>query len=122
VLRLADPPPDAAEAAAELGRWTEALREASAVETGTGAAAALAEARERLRDGAQLMVIGGGVGTVVERRLEGVNEGKWGEGYVTSLEPLLVTGHLSDGPSGEGYSWHEVRAVPAARQAELDSA
>eukprot|EP01046_Picozoa_sp_COSAG06_P065630 COSAG06_NODE_16205_length_1013_cov_6.281182_2_plen_99_part_01 len=28
VLRLADPPPDAAEAAAELGRWAEALREA----------------------------------------------------------------------------------------------
>eukprot|EP01046_Picozoa_sp_COSAG06_P080994 COSAG06_NODE_28206_length_578_cov_2.079332_1_plen_28_part_01 len=28
MLRLADPPPDAAEAAAELGRWAEALREA----------------------------------------------------------------------------------------------
>jgi hypothetical protein len=29
---------------------------------------------------------------------------------------------LSDGPSGMSDSFHEVRAVSAARQAELDSA
>ena len=40
----------------------------------------------------------------------------------TSLEPLLVTAGLNMGPSAPGYSYHEVRAVSAARQAELDSA
>ena len=47
---------------------------------------------------------------------------EWKEGYVTSLEPLKVTYDLSDGPSADGYSYDEVRAVSAARQAELDSA
>ena len=60
------------------------------------------------------------VGAVVEYRAEGEEE--WREGYVTSLEPLKVTSNLRDGPSARGFSMHEVRAVSAARQAELDSA
>eukprot|EP01046_Picozoa_sp_COSAG06_P100244 COSAG06_NODE_46364_length_347_cov_1.044355_1_plen_76_part_10 len=64
------------------------------------------------------MVIGGGVGTVVEHWVE--NHKEWWEGYVTSLEPLLVT-NRQNGPSGNGLSYDEVRAVSAARQAQLDA-
>eukprot|EP01046_Picozoa_sp_COSAG06_P041848 COSAG06_NODE_5251_length_3609_cov_3.797151_1_plen_308_part_00 len=49
------------------------------------------------------------VGAVVKMRDKGDEE--WGRGFVTSLEPLLVTKCLTDGPSAEGYSYDEVRAV-----------
>eukprot|EP01043_Picozoa_sp_COSAG02_P114041 COSAG02_NODE_50322_length_321_cov_0.702703_1_plen_87_part_01 len=50
------------------------------------------------------------VGLIVERRDPGR---PWGQGYVTSVEPLKVTATLGDGPSAEGYSWGEVRLVSA---------
>jgi hypothetical protein len=81
---------------------------------------AVSAARQAQLDAMRELAARISVGAVVERRRKGEEE--WREGYVTSLEPLLVTLHLSDGPSGNSYIFDEVRAVPAARQAELDSA
>ena len=62
------------------------------------------------------------VGMAVERRNH-INEtddqykpfpddpDEWGEGYVTSLEPLKVTYTLTSGPSAMGYGWGEVRLL-----------
>ena len=80
---------------------------------------AVSAARQAQLDAMRELAARISVGAVVEHRDKGK---EWWEGYVTSLEPLLVTATLSDGPSAEGSSWHEVRAVSAARQAELDSA
>ena len=59
------------------------------------------------------------VGDKVQRRDA---DDEWKFGYITQLEPLKVTYDLSKGPYAKGFSFHEVRAVSAARQAELDSA
>jgi hypothetical protein len=81
---------------------------------------AVSAARQAQLDAQRELAARISVGAVVEHRDKG--EDKWREGYVTSLEPLKVTEALHRGPSARGASWHEVRAVSAARQAELDSA
>jgi hypothetical protein len=59
------------------------------------------------------------VGMIVQVR----DHGKpfWLEGYVTSVEPLQVTASLNKGPSGPGYSWDEVRLLPAEQRALLEA-
>jgi hypothetical protein len=48
------------------------------------------------------------IGEKVERRDR--HGDKWGTGYVTALEPLLVT--VFDDPRGVGFAWNEVRPFP----------
>lgn len=54
------------------------------------------------------------IGQKVQRRDEGDD---WGTGYVTSVEPLMVT--VSSYPSAQGHEWQEVRPMPAEVTFEL---
>ena len=57
------------------------------------------------------------IGMRVERRRQ---EGGWGEGYITSLSPLLVTGSATNPYSKGSDIWQDVRLLSAARERELE--
>ena len=52
------------------------------------------------------------VGQEVERRDR--DDDEWGPGYVTSLDPLLVTFSELRGPAEKGHPWRQVRQIPPA--------
>lgn len=54
------------------------------------------------------------IGMRVERRYD---NSEWGEGFVTSLDPLEVTVSSMD-PKSEGYRWAEVRVLPPEKMAK----
>ena len=57
------------------------------------------------------------IGMRVERWRQ---EGGWGEGYITSLSPLLETGSATNPYSKGSDIWQDVRLLSAARERELE--
>lgn len=57
------------------------------------------------------------VGMRVQRRFTGM---RWGEGFVTSVEPLLVT-HNCDDPSATGCEYDEVQPLSEERTREIEA-